>query len=53
MVEVPVNYHDLLDGRTVPREGVSCAYRNMIDEAEALADQPGLVFVRSLLVFSG
>ena len=52
VVEVPVDHHNLLDRRTVPREGVSCAYRNMIDEAEALADQPGLVFVGSLLVFS-
>ena len=51
MVEVPVNYHNLFYGRTVPREGVSCAYRNMIDETEALTHQARLVFVGRLLVF--
>ena len=50
VVQVPVNYHNLLDGGTVPRESVSGPDGHVVDEAEALAHQTGLVFVGSLLV---
>ena len=50
VVEVPVNYHNLFDGRSVPRESVSRPDGHVVDETEALSHQAGLVFVGSLLV---